>query len=84
MKKYERTRPPASAESVRRVKREKAEFQATGPHPFFLQAELFPEISPTENGREGNGMDGGEHQILQKIRNWRPNQVQKFIIVKIV
>jgi len=77
MKKYERTRPPASAESVRRVKREKAEFQATGPHPFFLQADLFPEIAPIRN-EEGGGLDGAEqHQILQKIRNWRPNQVSK-------
>lgn len=75
MKKYTKTRPQASAESIRRVKTEL--YQITPcVHPFFLSKDLFPELVAEECSDTGlkDGLQR-KQEILQQIRNWRPNQV---------
>uniref|UniRef100_A0A915LIN0 RNA helicase n=1 Tax=Meloidogyne javanica TaxID=6303 RepID=A0A915LIN0_MELJA len=74
MKKYTKTRPQASAESIRRVKTEL--YQITPcVHPFFLSKDLFPELVAEECSDTGlkDGLQR-KQEILQQIRNWRPNQ----------
>jgi ATP-dependent RNA helicase DDX54/DBP10 len=76
MKKYTRTRPQASAESIRRVKTELRQI-TPGVHPFFNSIEFFPELV-NDGSCEKNLKEGQQQQqeILRQIRNWRPNQVK--------
>jgi hypothetical protein len=66
MQKYQRTRPLPSAESIKRTKTELKHI-SPGLHPFFLDSQFFP--------KSAMGLGGAEQQILNKLRDWRPNQV---------
>lgn len=64
MKKYERTRPQPSMESIRRIK---SEFRNVTPaiHPFFVDF------------LDNNAAD--ERSVLEGISNWRPNAARGFL-----
>uniref|UniRef100_A0A1I8B6Z1 RNA helicase n=1 Tax=Meloidogyne hapla TaxID=6305 RepID=A0A1I8B6Z1_MELHA len=74
MKKYAKTRPQASAESIRRVKTELRHI-TPDVHTFFLSKELFPElVSETRTDKNFKEGQHQQHEILKQIKNWRPSQ----------
>ncbi|KAL3121062.1 hypothetical protein niasHT_005322 [Heterodera trifolii] len=71
MAKYQRTRQQPSAESVRRVK---AEFRhiSPGPHPFFGDPVLFPDLALEQRTVDPTAISG--QTVLAQLKKWRPNQ----------